>query len=278
MEATYQPEAPAREALGTPSAEAEPEPSLALRAGNDRRDEVLLDALRRAVAEGGEHRLFRAGKLAGLFPSRAGASAEAAKEAVTAGLLETVRTEQKGKLVTEWVAVTGLGRVYVHDRDSPKRVIAELKEVVGATRAGVPGWLADAKRELAGLSAKFERQADDILARLDALADRLDAALRRADIAGPALSNGVTAVVPWGPAALAYLDRRAVAGAGAGCPLGELFRAAGESYPGLTLPDFHAGLRRLHDVRALRLTAGGGAGDPEYAMFVGAEVCGFAER
>ena len=240
-------------------------------------DDVLLDALRRAVADPGDHRLFRAGKLPGLFPARTGASADAAKQAVAVGLLEVVRTEAKGKLIAEWVRATPAGRVWVHDRDSPKAVIAELKDVVGATRAGVPGWLADAKRELAGLSERFERQADDILAKLDALSDRLDAALRRADLSAPALSNGVAAVVPWAAAALAYLDKRTAAGAGR-CPLGELFRAAGDAHPGLTLANFHAGLGRLADARALKLLPGDGDADPEYAMFRGAEVIHAAER
>ena len=35
------------------------------------RTEILLTALKAAIAESGEHRLFRSGKLAGLFPSRA---------------------------------------------------------------------------------------------------------------------------------------------------------------------------------------------------------------
>jgi hypothetical protein len=240
-------------------------------------DDVTLDALRRAVADPGDHRLFRAGKFPGLFPARTGASADAAKQAVSSGLLEVVRTEAKGKLVAEWVRVTPAGRVWVHDRDSTAGVVAELREVVAATRAGVPGWLADAKRELAGLSERFERQADDILAKLESLSDRLDAALRRADLSGPALSGGVAAVVPWAGAALAYLDKRAAAGAGR-CPLGELFRAAGDAHPGLTLADFHAGLGRLADARAVRLVAGDGGVDPEYAMFRGAEVIHFAER
>lgn len=253
-----------------------------LSSSDPRHDEITLAVLRRALAEPGDHRLFRSGKLAGLFPNRAGASAEAAREAVTTGLLETVRTEQKGKLVTEWVRVTPKGVAFVHDRDSPKAVIAELKEAVGATRAGVPGWLADARRELAGMSEKFERQADEILSRLDALTDRLDAALRRAEIAVPALSDGLRSVVPWASDALAHLDRRTATGLVGGCPLGVLFQAVQDKHPELTVPDFHAGLRRLHDTRTLTLTGTGGPPgadpDPEYAMILGSELCYFAER
>src|SRR3954453_1425075 len=76
---------------------------------NERRTELLLDGLKAAIAGAGEHRLFRFGRLAGLFPSRAGTSAEAAYLAVRHGLLETVRTETRGKLVVEWVRATPKG-------------------------------------------------------------------------------------------------------------------------------------------------------------------------
>src|SRR5215213_7057815 len=68
-----------------------------------RRTELLLEALKVALATPGEHRLFRSGRLAGLFPARTGIASEVALQALRDGLLETVRTEAKGKFVTEWV-------------------------------------------------------------------------------------------------------------------------------------------------------------------------------
>src|SRR4051812_42307864 len=41
-----------------------------------RRTEFILDALKTALAEPGEHRLFARGKIPGLFPARAGLTAE----------------------------------------------------------------------------------------------------------------------------------------------------------------------------------------------------------
>jgi hypothetical protein len=246
----------------------------------EKRAELILDALKRGMAGPGEHRLFRSGKLAGLFPSRAGISSEAALSALTDGLLETARTEAKGKLIVEWVRVTPKGVVYVHDRDSPKAVLRELREVIGATRAGVPEWMELAREEITTVAAKFEKQGAELLKRLEALTDRVEAALRRAEAAGPRLPDPVARVVPWAEDALAYLDRRVEAGAAGDCPLRELFDAVLEQRPGLTVPNFQTGLRRLHDVRALRLTGAtdGSIPDPEYAMIVGAETCSFASR
>jgi hypothetical protein len=236
-----------------------------------RRTELLLDALKVAVAEAGEHRLFRAGKLAGLFPSRAGSSAAAALLAISDGLLETVRTETRGKIVTEWVRGTPKAVGFVHDHESPKSVLREMREVLHAARAGVHPWMADAKAELAAMSARIEEHAAATLRRLDDLADRVEDALRRAEAQRPAVAPGVGQVVPWALDALEYLDRRKDSGATGDCPLPELFHALRVKVPALAVGEFHDGLKRLHDVRAVRLTAGEPASvitEPEYAAVV----------
>lgn len=232
---------------------------------------LLLDALTHAIAVPGEHRLFRSGKLAGLFPSRTGASADAALRALTEGLFETVRTESKGKIVVEWVRATARGVAFVSDHDSPAAVLRELRDVLGAARGGVPVWMADARDQAAALTAAFERQAAEVLQRLDALTERVEAALRRADSAHLRLPDPVAAIVPWAVEALEYLDRRKSAGAVGDCPLGELFDALRARHPNLTVPQFHTGLRRLHDAAAVRLRAEAGElPDPEFALMFGA--------
>ena len=44
----------------------------------DKVTEALVEGLKQALAEPGEQRLFKSGKLTGLFPGRTGANAEAA--------------------------------------------------------------------------------------------------------------------------------------------------------------------------------------------------------
>ena len=244
-----------------------------------KRLDLILDALKAALAAPGDHRLFRSGKLPGLFPSRAGASADAALAALADGLLETTRTEARGRTVVEWVRATPRGVAFVHDRDSPKAVLRELRGLLGATRAGVPAWMDDARRQIADAAERFEKQGQALLARLDDLTARVDAALRRADAGGPGVPDSVAKLVPWAIGALAYLDRRRDAGAAGPAPIAELFAAVRGDHPDLTVPEFHDGLRRLHDVRAVRLKGlGGEVSDPEFAVVVGAEVCGHVER
>ena len=231
--------------------------------------ETLLEALKTAIAVPGEHRLFRSGKLAGLFRSRVGVHAEAALAAVREGWLEVVRTELRGKIVTEWVTATPHAVAFVHEHDSPKSILRELKQVLDATRTGVPAWMEEAKAEVAAISSRFEERAAAVIGKLNELTASVEAALRRAETGGVGVAEPVSRVVPWAMEALEYLDRRAATGASRDCALPELFHAVRVKFPELTLPEFHDGLRRLHDVRAVRLSPSDEMDQPEYAMLAG---------
>ena len=233
---------------------------------DERRRELLLDGLKAAIAAPGEHRLFRFGRLTGLFPSRAGLSSEAASQALRLGLLETTRTETRGKLVVEWVQATTRAVGYVHEHDSPKSVLRELKDVLQATRDGVPAWMKEAKAELADISYRFDRRASAILKRLDDVAERVESVLRRAEAKAPSVAEPVGRVVPWAVDALEYLDHREESGAAAPCPLPELFHAVRLKFPELPLPAFQDGVKRLHDLRAVRLAESDMMGEPEHAV------------
>lgn len=234
--------------------------------------ELIVDAIKAAITSPGEHRLFRSGKLPGLFPLRIGPFAEAALLALRDGLLETVRTDVKGKIVTEWVKATPRGLDFAHEHDSPKSVLNELKSLLDTTRAGIPAWLENARGELARLATQFEEQAAATLRRLDEIAERVESALRRADVNGPTCGEAVSKLVPWAMEALAYLDQRNQQRVPGDCPLPELFAALRERHPEITLPTFHDGLRRLHDIRALRLVPTPAPGEPEFAIVVDGQM------
>ncbi len=244
--------------------------------------DALLDALRLAVATPGEHRLYRSGKLAGLFGPRTGATADAALTALADGYLETVRTQPLGKWLVEWVRVTPKGVEYVHGHDSPQAVLRELRHALGQTRAGVPVWMADARYSLDAVAARFDRHSAALLDRLDELTRRVESALRRVDLDAAPRPDPTAGRVPWASDALTYLDRRTRAGAGGACPLGELFHAL-TLHTELTVGAYHAGLLRLHEARALTLSqssglAGDAATDAEYALPHGRELFAFARR
>jgi DNA-binding PadR family transcriptional regulator len=258
----------------------EPRRSVSL-AGTDQRRDMILEALRWAVAVPGEHRLYRTGKLPGLFALRTGLPAEAAVAALAEGYLETTRTEERGRWFVEWVRITPKGVEVVHEHDSPQAVLRQLQAILGRTREGVPLWMEDTRTTILSVVDRFERQAGEMLARLDVLTERVEAAILRADLVTTERPEPANKLWPWAEAALRYLDRRSQAGASGACPLGELFHAIRTEE--LTVPDFHAGLMRMHQARALRLSAVSGlpytvATDPEYTLMAENEIYAFVKR
>jgi hypothetical protein len=248
----------------------------------DKPTEILIDALKQALAEPAEQRLYRSGKLDGLFASRAGANGEAAARAIRDGLLEVRRTETRGKTTVEWVRLTPRGVDFLHEHESPVRALRDLQAVLQTTTEAVPLWLADMRRELQTLSARLAEEAQKWTHRLDALGQRVEEALRRAEAGGPHLPDGVAQAMPWALDALTYLERRQAGGANGDCPLPELFAALREKHAELSLTAFHDGLRRLHDRRSVRLLpfAGppGELPEPEFALVDGVAVLYYARR
>lgn len=247
----------------------------------DKVSEALLLGLKEALARNSEQRLFRSGKLAGLFGSKSGASGAAAARALRDGLLEVVRTETRGKMVVEWVRPTVKGVNFVHDNESPVQVLRELRDLLQTSRENVPAWLDRLRQELAAQHERLMQEVQAYLERLDAVRQRVDEALQRAAILGPAVPDSVASSVPWAADALGYLDRRHSSGAAGDCPLPELFTAVRERHGELSLPSFHEGLRRLHDRRLLRLAPArdpASLNEPEYALLDGDALLYFAGR
>jgi hypothetical protein len=248
----------------------------------DRTTQILLDALKQAHAEPTEQRLYKSGKLAGLFPARHGGSGEAAARALRDGLLEVVRTELRGKAAIEWVRPTPRSVEFLHQQESPLCALAELKAALQTSREGVPGWLQEIHKGFKDLAERLTEEVQRALHRLDALSDRVEQALQRLAEAEPQLPNGVASALPWASDVLAYLDHRRAAGAGDACSLPELFKALAERHAELSVTDFHAGLRRLRDRRVLRLLPfEGPAGElrqPEYALLDGTTMLYYASR
>src|ERR1051325_4839267 len=135
----------------------------------DRVTETLLEALRQALAEPAEQRLYRSGKLEGLFPGRTGVNAAAAEQALRDGLLEVARTETKGKTVIEWVRLAPRGVDFLHDHESPVRALQDLRAALAANQQAVPLWLAEMRAGLQALDERLAADAQKWVQRLEAL-------------------------------------------------------------------------------------------------------------
>jgi hypothetical protein len=245
-------------------------------------DQALLAALRQALADPGEQRLYKSARHPGLFESRSGADGTAAERALRDRLLEVVRSEARGGHKIEWTRITPAGVHYLHAHDSPRAVLQELRGALQTSRAGVPAWIDSMQRQMHEMSERFLSDVGRLVHRLETLSERVEEALKRVDAAAPALVNGVARSVPWAADAIAYLDERTRAGSTGDCPMPELFAAVREHRPELSLADFHDGLRRLAEYRAVALRPFAGPPErliePEFALLDGASVLYFVKR
>ncbi|HYT95520.1 MAG TPA: hypothetical protein VEL76_42770 [Gemmataceae bacterium] len=240
----------------------------------DKLTQILIDAIKQAANEPGEQRLFRAGKLPGVFPSRVGLSAQAAEQALRDGLLERARTEVKGKTSIEWVRLTPKGMDFLHNHESPVRAMDELCEILQMTQEGVPVWMNEIRQQLNALGQRLTDEVQTIMHRLAALSQRVQEVLHRTGAAVPPPEDAA-ALVPWGAEALGYLDRRRASGVVNSCPMPELFAAIKEKAPDLTVKEFHDGLRKLHTrglLQLLKFEGPDGPPEPEYALLDGAST------
>jgi len=247
----------------------------------DRLNDHLLIALRQALADTGDHRLYKSGKLTGLFSSRSGLAGDAALAALREGYVEPVRTEVKGKVSIEWVRLAPPGVEFIYRHDSPRAVLEQLHDMLDHAGRGAPSWLTRVYEQVNGLSKTIAEEMTQYLQKLDALTKRVEEALRRIDAGVPSLTDPLQALVPWGLDALAYLDRRKLTGIANPCPLPELFAAVRQAHLHLTVSDFQKGLRRLADNRAITLLPFVGPDlipEPEHAIPEGAHMLYLVSR
>ena len=107
----------------------------------DRSTQILVEALQQALAHGEDQRLYKSGKLEGLFPGRTGPAGDAAAQALRDGLLEVVRAEARGRTTIEWVRLTPRGVDFLHDHQSPAAALNELRHALRLNQQAVPVWL-----------------------------------------------------------------------------------------------------------------------------------------
>jgi hypothetical protein len=238
---------------------------------------ALLEALRFAAQEGAEVRLYRRGKLPGLFAQRAGLPAEAAQQALEQKLLEVTRVETEGKTTIEWARVTPKGMEFLLASQSPVRALDELRAALRVNQQGFPAWAAQMQERIDALTAHCAAEVTAMRSGFEQMARQVDAAIARLEKA----RNEAAPDLPWGAAAIDYLERRAQVGLGTRCPLADLFTTLKQKHADLSIKDFHNGLKQLQGGNAIELLPGLGPADtpgPEYALLDGASLYYYVAR
>jgi hypothetical protein len=247
----------------------------------DKVTEILIGALRQALADPSEQRLYKSGKLEGLFPGRSGSSVTAAGQALRDGLLEVVRSESKGKTTIEWVRLTPRGVDFLHEQESPLCALHDLRQALRTNQQAVPVWLDEMRTSLHTIDQRLAADAQKWQQRLAALTLRVEDTLQRLQALMPLLPEEVAQAHPWAIDAINYLDRRQSGGATTDCPLPELFSALIRHHAELSLSGFHEGLRKLRDRRVVRLEPVASLQDlpqPEFAHLEGGAIFYFVGR
>ena len=230
----------------------------------DRHQFTLLEALKTAAHARGEIRLYRRGKLPGLFAQRTRLHADIANQAVKDGLLEVTRVEPIGKTAIEWVRITQKGLNFLLENESPTRALEELRAALTVNQQGLPAWVAQ-------MHKRIDEEVVQMRQWLNRLSERTIQAIERIEAA----HVSAPASVPWAQEMLEYMNRRKQVGLGERCSLADLFAALREKHAQITLKEFHAGLKRLREgdmISLLPSTSSGDTPGPEYALLDGATV------
>jgi hypothetical protein len=230
----------------------------------DKSNQLILEALHRAASEPAGVPLFTTKKSPGLFPGGAGAR-PVAERCQQLGFLRPAPARRVNGATPEAYAITEKGLDFLLSQLSPKQVLEDLARQFGQRQAQVQE-LASAARswldEMACLRDVVERVVRD-LPGSQAAAARL---------------NGLQE--SWLTETLDCLKSWRGARASQDCPLPELFRRAQATTPGLTVGQFHDGLRRLHEQQQIYLHPWTGPlyeiPEPACALLVGHEIAYYA--
>lgn len=243
--------------------------------------ELVLSAIRKAMAAGGEHLLYKVGRQEGLFATRSGPAGEAAAFALDREFFLHTRNQGEGKKLFEFVRVSAKGIRFLHERESPARALDEALADLRREKEECAGGMAGLRQGVEEWSAKILEQARQWTSRLEGLERRVEDAIVRMEQAVPVVGASTQEQVPWAIEVVRYLQWRRVEGEKAQTPLPELFELVRDIAPEISLAGFHDGLRKLHQARVIRLEAAADLGTvprPEFALLDGAQVYYFACR
>jgi hypothetical protein len=249
---------------------------------SDKSKEIIITGLRRAAVEpaglplhGGRQSLFAA----------SASGKKAAQHCKSEGLLQTLRTDSRGRSIREICAITEKGLAYLLRQVSPKHVLEELVQALHSQQNQVGELLATAHRWQANL---------------DACKTLVEKVLRRESSWAAHDGNGKTECVPGEPmdrtespkaktmgnsdtptlreAIHSQLRQWRESAAASDCPLPELFRCVEQNR--FTIGQFHDQLRVLHEQELIYLHPWTGPlpeiPEPAVALLIGHGIAYYA--
>jgi hypothetical protein len=225
----------------------------------DKSTMLVLDALGRAAAEPQGVPLL--GSKSALFPASPLAR-QAAKRCLDEHYLRVVRTEERGKSVQEYCALTERGLAFLLECAHPRHVLEDLLRAV------------ESRQQQLDAIVSLARATHVDLGELKAITERVLQQMKQDPGNGSPSKNGST------DASRSILDCLRRWNDSGDCPLPELFRQVLSIEPMLTLGTFHDGLRHLHEREQIYLHPWTGplydVPEPNFALLVGHEIAYYA--
>jgi hypothetical protein len=215
---------------------------------------LLLNALRRALAEPSGLPLHGGKSAAGLFPTTQPGK-QATQRCLDEGLLRQHPADPQLYSLSE----TGLD--WLLQQTSPREVLDDMVRALEARQAETAALVETARR---------------MQATLEALRSRADQVLQYLPVGLPALPGDEA----WRETVLTFLTERHAGGASEDCPLPELYRQARQVSEALSIGGFHDGLRQLHAGGRIYLHPWTGPlyalPEPPFALLIGHEIAYYA--
>jgi len=238
---------------------------------------LALQALSRALANASP-KVLHAAKGKGIFEGSGQPAKLAAQHCLDHGWLEpTGQFEGKGKTRKELFRISTAGIKQVLERSEPVTLLGDSLAFLERNGAELHAIRAKVEEALASLQNQ-KTMMTTLRERLQP--PDLESLLQRAR-SGNGSPPQVAAPADWLPAALEYLDSHQRRSPYSHCPLPELFHRVAEPR-GVSIGQFHDGLRELVRQRQVRLHAFTGAAyqleEEQYALVAGQEIKYYAER
>jgi hypothetical protein len=248
----------------------------------DKSSSLIRDALSRAAVEPDGCALLASKSEPGLFPPTSGARS-AAERCKADGLLQVIRTENKGKSAREICTLTEKGRQYLVSASSPREVLGDFVRLLEGRQSDIEALTLSAERMRQSLDGMRTALAD----LLPRLLDVNQQARNGSSANGVHMNGSAVLLAPHPPTATTATDAliaevkaklaewHASAGASVDCPLPELYRRL-ETAGHTSIGQFHDCLRQLHDDRMIYLHPWTGPlyalPEPAFALLVGHEI------
>ena len=247
----------------------------------DKASRLIRDALSRAAVEPEGCALLASKSEPGLFPSTSLAKS-AAERCKAQGLLQIVRTENKGKAAREICVITDKGRQLLLRESSPREVLEDFVRVLESRKSEVEVLNESVERMQQSLE-NMQAAVADVVPRL---LDSHSSSWNGSPANGVHMNGSAVLLAPPPPSATTATDALIaevkaklaewhVAGGSEDCPLPELYRRL-ETAGNTSIGQFHDCLRQLHDDRMIYLHPWTGPlyalPEPVFALLVGHEI------